>query len=248
MNALSRKQREVANRHELFLAVGRTLLREHGYHQLSMDLVAEKAEYSKGTVYQHFSCKEELFIQICNRRCSGFEKIAQLAVDYKGSTRERLLAFVAGHELWIGIEPKDIHMLQNVHTEGVIDKVEPETAAIHYQREKSILSLGARLVQEALNNGDLPEQGLTASELVYGVWSMVYGGQLLRTFSLPFEKIGVRKPGLTIVQLLHAMLDGLDWAPSLSWSKTEELLHYFETDYFHELLTQHKHEQSCSPH
>ncbi len=30
-----------------------------GYHGLSMDRIAEALEYSKGTIYQHFSCKKK---------------------------------------------------------------------------------------------------------------------------------------------------------------------------------------------
>lgn len=38
--------------------------RERGFQQTSMDRIAEKANVSKRTVYNHFSSKEELFIEI----------------------------------------------------------------------------------------------------------------------------------------------------------------------------------------
>ena len=37
---------------------------EHGSHGLGMDRVAELLQYSKGTIYNHFSCKEEIIIAL----------------------------------------------------------------------------------------------------------------------------------------------------------------------------------------
>ena len=36
------------------------MLLEKGYLGLTMDRIADEAEYSKGTIYQHFTCKEEI--------------------------------------------------------------------------------------------------------------------------------------------------------------------------------------------
>ncbi len=99
----------------MFLHIARSILHEQGFHQLSMDLVAEKAEYSKGTIYQHFSCKEEMLIQLCNRTMAGLYQLGQRAITYNGTHRERLLAFQVAHELWIELVPGDICMLQNLH-------------------------------------------------------------------------------------------------------------------------------------
>jgi len=122
-HSLSRKQRERAQRHELFLSIGRNLLHENGFHQLSMDLVAEHAEYSKGTIYQHFRCKEELLIQLCLGCMHSLLVLGEKAASYPGSQREKLLAFLSAHELWLQIEPRDIYMLQNVHSDGVLNKI-----------------------------------------------------------------------------------------------------------------------------
>ena len=60
MGTLTRKQREIREREQLLLRVARKMLIEQGYSGLSMDQLAEATEYSKGTVYQHFSTKEDL--------------------------------------------------------------------------------------------------------------------------------------------------------------------------------------------
>ena len=57
---VTRKQREIAQREDLILETARKMLLERGYLGLTMDRIAEEIEYSKGTVYQHFSSKEDL--------------------------------------------------------------------------------------------------------------------------------------------------------------------------------------------
>ena len=236
----ARKQRELAQRHSLFLGIGRKLLHEHGFHQLSMDSVAEFAEYSKGTLYQHFSCKEELLVQLCIERMSGLQVMIERAATYEGSHRERLLAAQIGHELWLNIEPLDIYMLQNVHADGVLNKVTAESLTAFRQRERNILNLFASFFQNAIDDGSLPSNDLNAAELLYGVWSMCYGGQLLRSFSTPLTEMGVREPGNTITTLLQVMLNGLGWEPLMSPDETLALINHLENDYFTDILTQQR--------
>jgi AcrR family transcriptional regulator len=231
-NSPSRKQREIADRHALFLRIARSVLHEHGFHQLSMDLVAEKAEYSKGTIYQHFSCKEEMLIQLCNHTMAGLYQLGQRAITYNGTHRERLLAFQVAHELWIELEPGDICMLQNLHTDGVLDKVDEPSRAKHDELEFGIISLVAGIIQQAMDDGELPVGQLGAAELVYGLWSMSYGGQILRSYQIPLKQLGVSNPGRAITTMMQATLDGLGWQPSMTREQTTTLLVHFETEFF----------------
>ena len=72
---ISRKQREISQRHELILGKSRQLFIEHGYHSVTMDMIAKEMEYSKGTIYQHFSCKECIITTLCIRFCTLLHKL-----------------------------------------------------------------------------------------------------------------------------------------------------------------------------
>ena len=232
MNSLSRKQRELADRHALFLNIAREVLHETGFHQLSMDLVADKAEYSKGTLYQHFSCKEEILLQLCNQTTYGMQILGQRAVTYKGTNRERLLAFQVAHELWLALEPSDIYMLQNLHTDGVLEKVDNQSRIRHQELQTGIISMVTSIVQQAMDDGELPSDHLNAAEVVYGLWSMNYGGQLLRSYDISLDQMGVHDPGRAITILTQATLDGLGWQPSMTFEQTDTLLNHLKTDFF----------------
>ena len=55
MSTSARKEREFAQRQELFLETTRQMLLNIGYLNVTMDRIAQETEYSKGTIYQHFS-------------------------------------------------------------------------------------------------------------------------------------------------------------------------------------------------
>ena len=211
-------------------------MHENGFHQLSMDSIAEYAEYSKGTLYQHFSCKEELLIQLCLGRMSGLDVITQKAATYDGSYRECLIAAQIGHELWMNIEPRDIYMLQNVHADGVLNKVAPASIEAFRHLEFSIISKFAGFFQMAMDDGSLPVGELNAAELVYGTWSMCYGGQLLRSFSTPLSEMGVRDSGTAITTLLQVLLNGLNWKPLMSPQETTVFRDHLENEFFTDTL------------
>jgi AcrR family transcriptional regulator len=67
MATSARRQREGQQREALILDVTRQMLLEGGYLGLNMGRIAEVAEYSQGTIYQHFLCKEEVLSAICTQ-------------------------------------------------------------------------------------------------------------------------------------------------------------------------------------
>ena len=71
MSTLTRKQREIQEREELILDVARDMLVERGYLGLTMDRIAKAIDYSKGTVYQHFASKEDLFAELAAGHMQG---------------------------------------------------------------------------------------------------------------------------------------------------------------------------------
>ena len=57
---MTRKERRYQEREAQILHAARSLLREYGLPELTMDRIGEEINYSKAVVYQHFPCKEEI--------------------------------------------------------------------------------------------------------------------------------------------------------------------------------------------
>ncbi len=61
MSALSRRRKHKEELRRAILDAAREIFVRQGYESFSMRKLAEKIEYSPGSVYLHFKNKEELF-------------------------------------------------------------------------------------------------------------------------------------------------------------------------------------------
>ena len=64
-------------RSELILEVAEEILIRKGYHHASMDEIAAQAGVAKGTLYQHFPTKEDLFFALIEQALTRFEQVVQ---------------------------------------------------------------------------------------------------------------------------------------------------------------------------
>jgi AcrR family transcriptional regulator len=55
---------------EQVLAAAARVFAARGFHATSLDAVAEEAGFSRGAVYYNFADKEELFLELLDRRCA----------------------------------------------------------------------------------------------------------------------------------------------------------------------------------
>lgn len=230
---LSRKQREIADRHALFLDIAENILAEEGFHMLSMERIAELAEYSKGTVYQHFTCKEEILIQLCIRCMTQLRSLFEIATQFEGSQRDRLIAVFYAHQLWSRIGNNQTDMMMHLSTHGVREKVTESSRCAHDELEQNLVGLVNEIVQQAIKNNELPKhKHLKPAEIVFGVWSLNSGGEVLKLSDLPLEEFGVSDADMTMLRTLNVMLDGLNWQPLHNEAQFKKLLKKFNTELF----------------
>ena len=66
---LSQAEKREATREEIVNAAARVFA-DRGFHGASLDAIAEEAGFSLGAVYYNFADKEELFLELLDRRCA----------------------------------------------------------------------------------------------------------------------------------------------------------------------------------
>ncbi len=91
---LSRKERERLRHRQEILDKALRLFTEQGFHNVSMQQIAEASEFAVGTLYNLFESKEALFDELI-RTCG--EKIIDASVailDGPGTEVERLIRFI----------------------------------------------------------------------------------------------------------------------------------------------------------
>ncbi|UZE95303.1 TetR/AcrR family transcriptional regulator [Alkalimarinus alittae] len=64
MESQTRKEREFARREQEILLAALSLFDNPSWEQVTVDQIAKKADIGKGTVYKHFSTKDEIYARI----------------------------------------------------------------------------------------------------------------------------------------------------------------------------------------
>ncbi len=215
MGTLTRKQREVRQREKALLGIARKMLIEQGYAGLSMDRLAEATEYSKGTIYQHFSTKEDLITALAVE--SSEQRLALLAKAraFQGRPRERMVALGVADELFARLYPHYFRSELIIHLAGL----ESRASSVRRERmtcqDQCIATWLEEIVQEAAEIGDLPGgSASTAGGVAFSLFSMVIGTHLCAVnFPQVVEQLGVVSPMSTLRDNAQALLDGLGWRP-----------------------------------
>ena len=90
-------------RQELLSAAADVLV-ERGFHDASIDEIAERAGYSKGAVYWHFASKDDLFLALVDRPTREMIELLQSApaeLDMAPEASRRFATLLAAQRDWL---------------------------------------------------------------------------------------------------------------------------------------------------
>lgn len=225
MENMSRKEREFLQREQLIIDTAKHILGQEGFHSLTMERIAAEIEYSRGTVYKHFNSKEEVVTAIGRYCMDNLLDMFRRAADYPGNLRARITAVGVAHSIYAQLHPVEMQNMQIIKSQAIREKVSSDIEMEILQREQQITQLVSDIVKQAMDKGDIvnPHPCLPDA-LVFGLWTMGYGSNLLHLSGIPFEKIGMCQP-LDIMWLnAHKLLDSYNWQP-LSNSFDMDALH-----------------------
>jgi TetR/AcrR family transcriptional regulator len=97
---LTRRERERLWQRREMLAAALDLFSQKGYHNVSMQEVAEKAEFAIGTLYKFFQNKEDLYKTLVLERCDDFEETCRQAMAESDDEVEKLRHYVRFRGEW----------------------------------------------------------------------------------------------------------------------------------------------------
>ncbi|MEM7307431.1 MAG: helix-turn-helix domain-containing protein [Planctomycetota bacterium] len=216
MAPLTRKQREIADRELLILEVARGMMVERGYLGLTMDRIAGATEYSKGTIYQHFSCKEEVLAALACESAQIRTSLFERAATFPGRARERMAAVGVADFLFVRLYPQHFAIERICDTASMRDKIPEKRLSRLESCEDGCKSVVLGLARDAMAQGDLgAEDPSVAGQVVFGLWSMAYGANLISTSpGVDLEtKMGIAEPWDVLFRNYNALLDGYGWKP-----------------------------------
>jgi len=97
---LPRREREKLRQRREMLDTALDLFSQKGYHNVSMQEIAEKAEFAMGTLYKFFQSKEDLYKTMVLERCNDFEEAFGHAMALSDDEAEKLHHYVRLRSKW----------------------------------------------------------------------------------------------------------------------------------------------------
>ena len=214
MNELTRKQREINQRDELILNVSRALFIEHGYHNVTMDLIAKEVEYSKGTIYQHYASKEEIISALCMRFSDMLSQwFVEISDNKDIPAYLKMLMIMESQFVIHEYASADHDLLTLFKSQAFSSKVNEQILHDMNCKVEAIIKLVHNIVRTAEASNELQMQSpANVDSITMGCWAMIEG-----TFEIA-DKHAYDKGGFTakqIKQVLRAncflFLKGCGW-------------------------------------
>ncbi|MEQ9407896.1 MAG: TetR/AcrR family transcriptional regulator [Fuerstiella sp.] len=214
MSTLTPKKQAIQDREQKILELARRMVLEGGYHGLGLDSLAEKLGVSRGTIYNHFQCKEEIILALVVETMSKRRDMFQRAASMHGVPRVRLAAIGVAAELFVRLYPDHFRVEQIVKSDSIWDKTTEERRMLVRSCQLQCVGIVAGVVRDGIaqNHVSLPE-GLTPEALVFGLWSMTEGAYSIIATSDSMAELGIAEPFQAIRRNIHHLLDGFGWTP-----------------------------------
>lgn len=200
-------------REHLILEHADDLLRFNGYLGLNLDELAERIEYSKATIYNHFKSKEDLVLGVATMHLETRSDLFGRALTFDGRTRERMFAIGIADQILAKLYPHGFPILQLVRTQSIWEKAASERQSAYYEKSGGCMKVAIEIIRQAKASGDLGEGSPPVENIITGLVSLAKGAHLLADG----ERLFPEETGIEPLDLLNAnyqlFLDGAGWAP-----------------------------------
>lgn len=185
-----------------------------GYHGISMDRIAEQLEYSKGTIYNHFSCKEEIIIALAIETMETRLAMFERAASFDGFHRERLTAIGVASEYFIKLFPDHFKLECILRSESIWEKTSEARQSLLRNCETRCMAIVGGVIRDGMSSGNLVlPKDMTPEEMVFGLWAMTTGAFTIIMSSDPLTDIGIKTPFFQVRRHLQTLMDGYGFTP-----------------------------------
>lgn len=226
--AISQRAQLKAEREQQLLWLAQHILQQDGFAGLTMDRLTAVSEVSKGTIYNHFACKEDLFSALSIRSMQQQLQWLQQASLLQGHSRERMLALHCAYYHYACAEPTLFLCLLTANMPAVLEKTSAPRLLQRQLLEQQLTAICTNIIQDAVDTGALalPEAADTVAYSFLN-WAYAFGSNLLLKPAQQLQIFAQLQPDSQIQKGLHILLDGMQWLPlSGDWDYQQSWLHY----------------------
>ncbi|MCC2523686.1 TetR/AcrR family transcriptional regulator [Vibrio coralliilyticus] len=236
---LTKKQQAIADREIELILLAKALVQKEGWSNLTMDKLTAASPYSKGTIYNHFSSKEDAIVALCIHSLKSEAVLFARAADFEGCTREKIIAMHVGYRIYTRMEPILSMCALMAKNPFVLEKASPERVKELNELEEQVIEGADQLVNYAVESGDLKfSPGISSDAIVFANWSIAFGSNALTQNASNSHCINRLQDPFSVLHNANMLLDGLNWKPLSSewdykktWRRVEQELFSQEIEY-----------------
>ena len=197
------RQQQFKNREEKILATAEQLLLEAGSGDITLDSLADQLDLAKGTLYKHFSSKDELYLRIIIRYEEQLFDINKIDDSASAGVSRMILQQLMNPQkalLFNQIEERLAASAQG------LNRMFGELYEIRRARMKRLIDISSQYLQTQ-------NSGLSTRDYLSTIWAIGQGGASLLNSSFYQRYLG-RRDTLRVA-LIQQMLDLPKQYPSL---------------------------------
>ncbi|PNK61253.1 TetR/AcrR family transcriptional regulator [Psychrobacter sp. FDAARGOS_221] len=197
------RQQQFKDREEKILATAEQLLLEAGSGDITLDSLADQLDLAKGTLYKHFSSKDELYLRIIIRYEEQLFDINKIDDSVAAGVSRMILQQLMNPQkalLFNQIEERLAASAQG------LNRMFGELYEIRRARMKRLIDISSQYLQSQ-------NSGLSTRDYLSTIWSIGQGGASLLNSSFYQRYLG-RRDTLRLA-LIQQMLDLPKQYPSL---------------------------------
>jgi len=222
-----RQEEKWRKREQRLLDITQTIIDDVGYAQFNMDRLVRASDVSKGTLYNHFSSKEDCLAALCIRGMSELEDMFLRAQAFDGTPREVALAIHYAYRLHLKLHPTLSLALVTARTPAFAEKTSPERARILRANDHRLFTIAYEVIESAVRAGDLQlTDDLNATVITFLSWSTSYGANTLASTGFDDSVSTMLEEKNIALVGANVLMDGIgmtplskDWDYRASWQR-----------------------------
>jgi AcrR family transcriptional regulator len=174
LSSEERRRKEKENRKNAILKAARKLFFERGFKSVTVDLIAAKAEVSKGSIYLYFDSKEEIYTQILISSNIDRHRDIENFAKQEGTASDLLLLFARDYINFF-FENKELFrilMTFMLHADNMNLTEDQNTQLIHTTNEN--IRIIAEILQKGIDSGEFVS-GFDVRQAQNAIWGLLNG-------------------------------------------------------------------------
>lgn len=164
-----RKERERLARREEILDAARQVFSARGFEKAKLEEIAEVAELGKGTIYNYFKNKEELFVSVIVRGIKRFQEFVSQAVQEQRSPEDKVSAYIDASFAFFE-HHRQLFSIFELEKSNLARSLSEEMNQTFCEKEAGLIQFLEQLIFEGVQTGEFkPVDSRKLAQTIFGM-------------------------------------------------------------------------------